>query len=195
LGFLKNISDPDTSDQELVNLYQASGNLETLSVLYQRYIDLVYGVCLKYLPDAETAKDAVMTVFESLIPKLKKHSVTYFKGWLFTVAKNHCLMQLRSGAKGKIVDFDAERMQLTEETHPGDVMAGEQRLQELSDCLNGLAPAQKTSVELFYYQQKSYKEIALITGQESEKVRSLIQNGRRNLKLCMEQKTIHAADE
>lgn len=195
MGFLKNISDPDAGDQELVSRYQSTGDLELLSALYQRYIDLVYGVCLKYLPDAETAKDAVMAIFESLISKLQKYPVTYFKGWLFTVAKNHCLMQLRSGAKGKIVDFDADRMQMTEESHLEDVMAGEQRLQELSDCLNGLAPAQKASVELFYYQQKSYKEIAVITGQESEKVRSLIQNGRRNLKICMEQKSIRAANE
>jgi RNA polymerase sigma-70 factor (ECF subfamily) len=41
-------------------------------------------------------------------------------------------------------------------------------------------------VELFYLQNKCYKEIAEDTGMDWNKVRSHIQNGRRNLKICME---------
>ena len=49
---------------------------------------------------------------------------------------------------------------------------------------------QKQSVELFYLQNKCYNEIADITGFDWEKVRSCIQNGRRNLKLCMDKKEL-----
>ena len=56
-------------------------------------MDLVYGVCLKYLNDSEKAKDAVMHIFEELIDKLKKHEVENFRGWLHMLAKNYCLMQ------------------------------------------------------------------------------------------------------
>ncbi|MGZ8524236.1 MAG: RNA polymerase sigma factor, partial [Chitinophagaceae bacterium] len=83
-------------DKELVDLYKQSGDLSVLGELYQRYMELVYGVCLKYFKDPETAKDAVMQVFEELVSKLKKHDVENFRGWLHQVAKNHCLMQLRT---------------------------------------------------------------------------------------------------
>jgi DNA-directed RNA polymerase specialized sigma24 family protein len=52
--------------------------------------------------------------------------------------------------------------------------------------LQTLSPEQKISVEQFYLQNKCYKEIADATGLDWNKVRSHIQNGRRNLKICME---------
>src|SRR5260221_10296978 len=82
LAFLKNISNPAASDKELVLTYQQNGDLQVLASLYQRYMELVYGVCLKYLQDTEPAKDAVMQVFEELVQKLKKHEVDNFKSWL-----------------------------------------------------------------------------------------------------------------
>ncbi len=80
-------------------------------------MDLLYAVCLKYLKDQETAKDAVMAVFEELASKLKKHEVDNFKGWLYTLTKNHCLMQLRSGKSIKISPLDEAHMQFSEESH------------------------------------------------------------------------------
>ena len=51
-----------------------------LGELYQRYMELVYGVCLKYLKEPELAQDAVMQIFEELVSKLKKHEVDNFQG-------------------------------------------------------------------------------------------------------------------
>jgi DNA-directed RNA polymerase specialized sigma subunit, sigma24 homolog len=96
LTFLKHNNRNNQPDKELVNEFRLSGNLETLAVLYQRYMDLLYGVCLKYLKQPEPARDAVMQIFEELVVKLKKHEVDNFKSWLYTLAKNHCLMQLRT---------------------------------------------------------------------------------------------------
>lgn len=75
--------------------YKSSFDLEVLSALYLRYTDLVYGVCLKYLEDSDLAKDAVMNIYEELVSKLQKYEVSYFKSWLYQLAKNHCLMQIR----------------------------------------------------------------------------------------------------
>jgi DNA-directed RNA polymerase specialized sigma24 family protein len=77
LPFLNNISNSGDDDQDLVSSYQRSKDLAILGTLYQRYMDLVYGVCLKYLGEPETAKDAVMAIFEELAQKLHKHQVTY----------------------------------------------------------------------------------------------------------------------
>ncbi|MEO5685137.1 MAG: sigma-70 family RNA polymerase sigma factor [Chitinophagaceae bacterium] len=186
MSFLKTISSPAASDKELVQAYQHSGDLEVLASLYQRYMELVYGVCLKYLTDTEIARDAVMQVFEELIQKLKKHEVDNFKSWLYTVAKNHCLMQLRSQKNKKMVAISPELMQSGEELHLNDALQQEAEFKKLELCLQTLSGEQQETVQMFYLQQKCYNEIVELTGLDWKKVRSLIQNGRRNLKICME---------
>ena len=99
VAFLKKISS-SFSDQELVERYRETHGLDLLGELYQRYMELVYGVCLKYLKDRDQAQDSVMAIFEELVTKLKKHEVDNFKAWLYTLAKNHCLMRLRSEKRG-----------------------------------------------------------------------------------------------
>jgi RNA polymerase sigma factor (sigma-70 family) len=186
VAFLKNIPTNALPDKELVNLFRTSGNMEVLAVLFQRYMDLLYGVCLKYLKQPETAKDAVMQIFEELVTKLPKHEVDNFKSWLYTLAKNYCLMQLRTPKNLKTTEFKVESMQLEEEAHLNGIQLKEENLQKLERCLQTLSIEQKKAVELFYLQNKCYKEIAEATGIEWNKIRSFIQNGRRNLKICME---------
>ena len=192
MPFLKNISNQSATDLELVALYKKSGELSVLGVLYERYMDLVYGVCLKYLKDGEAAKDATMQIFEELVSKLHKYEVENFKSWLHTLAKNHCLMQLRTPKNLKTVEFNTELMQTGEDVHLNGIFQKEEQLKQLEECLNTLSVEQKQSVELFYIQNKSYKEISDITGTDWNQVRSLIQNGRRNLKICMDKKIQHA---
>jgi RNA polymerase sigma-70 factor (ECF subfamily) len=191
LTFLTTISSngngTDPTDQELVTAYRQSKDLGILAQLYQRYLDLLFGVSLKYLEDRELAKDTVMEIFEELAVQLIRHEVSNFKGWLYTLAKNHCLMQLRSSSRIKVRPFDPDLMQTTEELHLTDKIEKEARLDQLSDCIDTLSADQKTVVSLFYLENKCYKEIEKITGYEWNKVRSLIQNGRRNLRICMQQ--------
>ncbi|HEX6427415.1 MAG TPA: sigma-70 family RNA polymerase sigma factor [Niastella sp.] len=186
MAFLKNIPTNELPDKELVNLFRTSGNMDVLAVLFQRYMDLLYGVCLKYLKQPETAKDAVMQIFEELVAKLPRHEVENFKSWLYTLAKNYCLMQLRTPKNLKTTEFNPDSMQLEEEVHLNGIQLKEENLQKLERCLETLSTEQKKTVELFYLQNKCYKEIAEATGIDWNKVRSFIQNGRRNLKICME---------
>jgi RNA polymerase sigma factor (sigma-70 family) len=158
-----------------------------LTTLYQRYLDILYGVCLKYLDDPESAKDAVMDIFEELAQKLPKHEVTYFRGWVYTLAKNHCLMKLRSSKRIPTASFDPEHMQSAEDLHLNEKMEKEDQLGRLSKCIETLGDDQRTVVELFYLKNLCYKEIEKLTGLQWNKVRSHIQNGRRNLKICIEQ--------
>jgi len=189
LTFLKNISSSQTTDKELVAAFKESGDSNYLSTLYQRYMDLVFGVCLKYFKDAERCKDAVMDIYEELNTKLKQHEVENFKGWLHVLARNYCLMQLRSPRNMKTTEFNADFMQSAENTHlNGEVLEKESNFVKLEQCLDTLTEEQKQSVRLFYLENKCYNEIAEITGFDWNKVRSYIQNGRRNLKLCMDEK-------
>ena len=189
MTFLKNISSNETTDKELVAAFKQSGDTNYLSTLYQRYMDLVFGVCLKYFKDAERCKDAVMDIYEELNTKLKLHEVDNFKGWLHVLARNYCLMQLRSPRNMKTTEFKADFMQSAENTHlNGEVLEKESNFVKLEQCLDTLTDEQRQSVQLFYLENKCYNEIAEITGFDWNKVRSYIQNGRRNLKLCMDEK-------
>lgn len=188
LTFLRNIPTTET-DKELVAAFKKSGEMNYLSVLYQRYMELVFGVCLKYFKDAERSKDAVMEIFEELNTKLRQHEVENFKGWLHVLARNYCLMQLRSPRNVKTTEFSANFMQSEENTHlNGEALEKESNFIKLEQCLQTLPDEQKDTVRLFYLENKCYNEIAEITGYDWNKVRSYIQNGRRNLKLCMESK-------
>lgn len=160
--------------------------MSVLSELYQRYMELVYGVCLKYFKEPERSKDAVMNIFEELIQKLQVHEVNNFKSWLHTLTRNYCLMQLRTPKNLKTTAFAPEYMQSEEMLHLNGVFEKEEQLERLEKCMDKLPAQQKQSVQLFYLQQKCYEEIVEITGYEWNKVRSYIQNARRNLKICME---------
>ncbi len=186
MAFIKNISHNSLADKELVALYKETGDMAVLGELYQRYMELVYGVCLKYFKEPETAKDGVMQIFEDLVPKLKKHEVDNFKGWLHQVAKNHCLMQLRTPKNMKTVEFKSEFVQSEENVHLNGVLEKEENFKKMEHCLGTLVNEQREAVKLFYLEGKCYNEIVEMTGHEWNQVRSLIQNGRRNLKNCME---------
>ncbi|MBA4053099.1 MAG: RNA polymerase subunit sigma-24 [Marivirga sp.] len=174
-------------DNELIRRYKESGEVAILGELYKRYMTLVYGVCLKYLKDREESRDAVMQVFEKLVTTLKEHEVEHFKSWLYVTSRNHCLMQLRA-RKGKnfeeISEFFMESDALM---HLDDEPEMESNLSKLEHCIQKLAAEQKHCVTLFYLQQKCYKEIVQLTGFDDNKVKSYIQNGKRNLKICMEE--------
>jgi RNA polymerase sigma factor (sigma-70 family) len=174
----------DADDDQLLNSYRRSGELVVLGKLYERQMPLVYGVCLKYLKEPERAQDAVMAIFEELITKAKQHDIKQFKSWLYVVSRNYCLIQLRGGKKMEMVNVD-DFMESTPFLHHEDENK-ETVLKTLEQCMERLAENQKTTVNLFYIREKCYKEIAETTGFTLNEVKSYIQNGKRNLKICME---------
>jgi RNA polymerase sigma factor (sigma-70 family) len=175
------------SDEELLARYQAGGDARHLGQLYERYMPMVYGVCVKILRDPGKAEDAVMNIYEELARKAKEHTVESFRGWLYVLARNHCLMEWRKNhrrptdyhAPEDMVHYDA-----VEEAFEVELPAPEDK--SLETCLAALPDLQRQSVQLFYLEEKSYKEIATLLAEEVGKIRSYIQNGRRNLKICLE---------
>ncbi len=175
------------SDVELVAKYRASGDLNLVSELFGRYTAMIYGVCVKYLRDRDDAKDAVMQVFEKLPSALQNHEIANFKSWLYVMARNHCLMQIRALKGKKFEDLDRLGMEFSPDAHPDDEPELEGDLNKLEKCLQTLSNDQKTCVRLFFLDQKCYKDISDETGYDYNQVKSYIQNGKRNLKICMEQ--------
>lgn len=173
-------------EQALLTNYRQSGDLEALGTLYEKYMPLVYGVCLKYLKDNEKSKDAVMQIFEQLITKLRVHEVTNFKSWLYTLSRNYCLMAIRSEGKHDLVSIDEPLMEKDAFVHLDIDELRENQLVAMEKCIEQLPEEQKKCINLFYLEQRSYREVADLTGFDSNKVKSCIQNGKRNLKICIE---------
>jgi len=134
------------ADEELLAAFKENADQEMLAQLYVRYTDLVYGVCMKYLKDAETSKDAVMNIYQELLTKLQTNEVSNFKSWLYVVAKNFCLMQLRKEKKMVTVEFTPTVMQSENFEHLDNVLEKENELKRLEFCVEHLMNKSKAFV-------------------------------------------------
>ncbi|MCC7303646.1 MAG: sigma-70 family RNA polymerase sigma factor [Bacteroidia bacterium] len=151
---------------------------------------MVFGICMKYLGDEDEAQDAVMLIFEKLLEDLKKHEVENFKSWLHSVARNHCLMYLRSrkSKQERLKEYKKDEEAVMESSvfmHQEGEKDKEVMLRQLEECIKKLNEQQRMSVELFFLKEKSYTEVSGITGYSMNEVKSFIQNGKRNLTNCM----------
>jgi len=177
------------TDQELLDRFYIDHNNEWLGLLLERYILLLFGVCMKYLKNEEEARDAVQQIFLKAITELHKYKVSYFRSWIYAVARNHCLMLLRD-RQVKIPASSAENLADPIEAIPGEnhYLEKESLLQLMSDSLLELNQEQKQCLTLFYLEKKSYQEIAESTGFTIMQVKSYIQNGKRNMKKLLDKK-------
>ncbi|MCC8145466.1 MAG: sigma-70 family RNA polymerase sigma factor [Bacteroidales bacterium] len=181
----KNIS--KWSDDELLTHYKKTENTEYFGELYNRYIPLLYGVCLKYLKEEEKSKDAVMQLFEVLLLKVKEYDIVVFRTWVYSVVKNHCLQILRKENKELIVDFNSDIMESDSILHLlNEDTEDEDQLKRLRECMEKLPEQQRISIRRFFMEEMSYQDITDTTGYNLKQVKSYIQNGKRNLKNCIE---------
>ncbi len=174
-------------DNELLHKFYADHDNEWLGILLQRYTMLLLGVSMKYLKNEEEAKDCVQQVFLKAINELHKYKVDYFKSWIYMVAKNHCLMKLRE--KGKHTSEINERIMSApdEDENKSAHLEKDKTLNNMAAALQQLNKEQQQCVTLFYLEKKSYHEITEITQFSLLQVKSHIQNGKRNLKIIMEE--------
>lgn len=183
----------EKSDQDLITAYRDSGDSAFVGELYERYSVQIYAICKRYLKNEEETRDAAMEVFEYLLVELPKYEIQTFKSWLARATSNFCLMRIRKrkSAEAKEDDFkktEATVMESAVDAHlPSEAQKKEVELLKLEAAILELKDEQKTCVELFFLQGKSYDEVANMTGYSFKQVKSHIQNGKRNLKIRMEQ--------
>ena len=180
-----------SSDIELITEYKNTRNNVFVGILYKRYSHLVLGLSLKYLKDVDEAKDAVMQIFEKLLSDLLKHNIEYFKSWLYTLSKNHCLMILRTKQTKLRKEMDLQIhadsfMETENDLHQNKAAEREIQYTSLEKAIAELNEDQKKCIELFYLKEMSYNQIVDMTGYNLNEVKSFIQNGKRNLKIKLE---------
>lgn len=180
------------TDEELVQLYRQEQSSLCIAILYERYGHLVMGTSMKYLKNEVEAQDITMQVFENLHSKLLKHTVQHFKSWLYMVTKNDCFMFLRKQGKETSTEYieKYDQEELTE-----DFTLKEIHLQLLEKAIEELKPEQKQCITLFYIEEKSYQQICNELGLPMMKVKSAIQNGKRNIKLHLEEQNEFKTDK
>ncbi|HKR04063.1 MAG TPA: sigma-70 family RNA polymerase sigma factor [Bacteroidia bacterium] len=187
MWFIKTGNKNKSDDAGIISLYKETGDNLYVGILFERYSHLAFGVCMKYLKNEDDSKDAVLQIFENIMKDLKRFNIKSFAPWLHSVAKNHCLMQLR---KKRMVFNDEKGVQQAEATLltiPSNMAfmnedVTEEHLKGLDAAIESLNAEQNKCIRLFYLQEKSYQEVALLTGYNMNEVKSHIQNGKRNLK-------------
>jgi len=180
------------SDDELVTNFASTKKQIYFEELYRRYIHLSYGVCLKLMKNEADSRDVVSDVFKTLYIKLPTANVQSFKAYVYAVSRNECIAKLR---KRKSESLKMKEWQKTEITHRSimekdipfalfDVGPSMEKLVE--EAVGKLGNEQQNCIRLFFYDNKSYKEIVTQTGYTEKQVKSFLQNGKRNLRIALE---------
>lgn len=182
------------SDADLLLRYNSDKDQHWLGVLLERYTLLLFGVCMKYLKDEHAAQDAVQQIFLKVLTDAGKYKIDFFKSWLYMVAKNHCLMQLRNSGN-KITKELTDAHAPVNDSALNDLYEQEYTYEKLEEAIEELSAEQRQCVILFYLKKNSYQQISEKTGYSSMQVKSYIQNGKRNLKLILEKKLKQSGKE
>lgn len=177
---------PYPSDRELLERYYRDGDNAWVGQLLERYLHLILGVCFRYLKEPEASRDLTQQVCLKVLKDLRRHRVQYFKPWLYQVTRNECLMNLRERKRHGWIPLEDPVLLDTGQEDLAPQLEQEEQLRRLERALERLNEPQKRCVRLFYLNRKSYQEIASETGYSLMKVKSHIQNGKRNLRLLME---------
>jgi RNA polymerase sigma factor (sigma-70 family) len=180
------------SDIDIIELYKKHGENDYVGIIYERYFHIVYGICLKYLKDEMLAEDASHEVFHNLYEWLLKYEIKDFKYWLLTIAKNHSLRILKKQSRQYELNENSKELSekfMESEHELALINYKEQQLLAMEKAIKDLKPEQSTCVSLFYLKEMSYQEVADETGYELKKVKSYIQNGKRNLQIALSKNT------
>lgn len=182
----------DASDAELLDLFQKERQTDYLGILFSRYRHLAFGVAFKYFREREEAEDMVSHVFALLIEKLPGKEVFSFKQYLYGTVRNECLARTRQLKKeherqhewALTENSDESFMEIENMVH----LSHDMPLEEVVEVAIGqLGEEQQICVRHFFFEGKSYKEIAIQTGFTLKNVKSYLQNGKRNLKKILEE--------
>jgi len=182
------------SDHELIIDYRVNDDLSSLDELFQRYIHLVFSVCQKYLKNIDDSKDAVMEIFEKSIDDLKKYEITNFKMWLYSTTVNYCNYKIKKQSSPITLEKNFQIFENFCVENPDFFTPLNERdaqFRKIESAMEALKEAQRTCIDLFYFQRKSYQQIAETTGYSIKQVKSHIQNGKKNLqKMLVKQEVI-----
>ncbi|RIH65733.1 sigma-70 family RNA polymerase sigma factor [Mariniphaga sediminis] len=163
-----NLSEKARLDYELVQK-ALMGDEKAFTRLLSRYKDAIYFMLLKMVNNRNDAEDLTLEAFGKAFKNLHQYSPTYaFSTWLFKIASNNCIDFLRR-KKGTYVAIEnngdsgdnSEAVKLkSKEPNPEEKLIRQQKAILLHRIVRRLKPRYRTLVELRYFREFSYEEIA-----------------------------------
>lgn len=180
-----------SDDRALIEAFRSGDEFAFVS-LYNRYKGAVYAFCVKMLLDKSLAEDVVQDTFLRVYENRERlASAASFKSWLFTIARNQCLNQLRRNQRQvPLADdatvTDAETAFGSAKESPAGQMEKSERIALVNHFLAQLKPDYREVIVLREYQNLSYEEIAAVTKSTLSAVKSRLFKARRKLAGFME---------
>ena len=176
-------------DTAIIEAFQNGDEFAFVSI-YNRYKGPVYAFCLKMLLNTELAQDVMqdtfLRVYENRDRLLNAGS---FRAWLFTIARNQCLNQLRRNNAHVAYDVDitdSKQLRDRNKQSPAADLEKSEKIELVNRFLLELKPDYREVIVLREYQNLSYEEIAAITRSTLSAVKSRLFKARRKLAKYME---------
>jgi len=163
----KGLSDNATADLALVEEAR-KGNEKAFARLMNRYRDSIYYMLLKMVSNPSDAEDLTIEAFGKAFRNLDTYTPKFaFSTWLFTIATNNCVDFIRKKQMSP-APFDSNQDNIDNVTiniqsdlpDPEESLINHQKIAALKDIINQLKPRYRTLIQLRYYKEYSYEEIA-----------------------------------
>lgn len=170
LQISSNLSEKAIHDYGLIRSALDKGNQKAYAELMNRYRDSVYFMLLKMINNKDDADDLTIEAFGKAFKRLSQYTPTYaFSTWLFKIASNNCIDFIR---KKKMVTFSIDRTFENDEggdmrmdikaegLNPEEHIIKKQKIKQMRDIVETLKPRYRILVEMRYFDELSYEEIA-----------------------------------
>lgn len=165
-----NLSDKAVKDYALVIDAVNTGNQKAFAELMSRYKDSIYFMLLKMVNNRDDADDLTIEAFGKAFKNLKQYTPDYaFSTWLFKIATNNCIDFIRKKRKQTFSldkgfesdDGDEFVLEVKSDAMgPEEKMMRKQKFEAMRIVVDKLKPRYKSLVELRYFNELSYEEIA-----------------------------------
>ena len=166
-------------DDELVAQVRA-GNDAAFEAIYDRYARGVLSFCRHMLGGRDEAEDALQVTFVSAYRGIRKSDGDIsLRPWLFTIARNRCLSELRS--RREVLYAEGDLIEWPGFDGPADLVQRREDLREMFEDMQRLPADQRAALVLFELGDHSHTEIAAVLGVRGEKVKALIFQAREAL--------------
>lgn len=184
------VSDQIDPDAALM-LRVREGDRDAFESIVEKYKQPVMNLVYRTLRDATEAEDLAQHVFLQVYKSAHRYEVTAkFSTWIFTIARNLCLNEIRRRSRHPAESMDREG----DEEHPArqledgatfsppDALMQRELEQKISQAVNALPEKQRTALLLCRQEDSSYEDIAKVLGCSVSATKSLIHRARETLK-------------
>lgn len=181
--------DPDAA----LMLRVKQGDMSAFEELVEKYKQPVMNLLYRTLPDATEAEDLAQHVFLQVFKSAHRYRVSAkFSTWLYTIARNLCLNEIRRRSRHPADSLDAthpdnedqpfRQYEDTKNFAPPDLILQDELARKIEEAVADLPENQRTAIILCREDEMSYGEIAKVLGCSLSATKSLIHRGRETLK-------------